>query len=133
MERRYRYTSGVKKGFLLKYGLIIFTVVGVTILYLWEQARVAHLDFNIRRMQKTIKDLEDENGRLTVKRVSLTGGSDIVKRAEEELKMIYPTEKTIVILNTSQVRPAPAQQDSSARHPQVFTSSDGHQHGKSLL
>lgn len=98
MKRRLKYATGIKSALLCKYVLIIFTVVSLTVLYLWEQTEVIRLDSHIRGLRKEMERLRDENSRLTAQVISLSQGCEIVKRAENELNMTYPTEEPVIII-----------------------------------
>ena len=98
MKKRHKHLPPVQKALLWKYGLIIFAVVSLTVFYLWEQTQVIRHDVRIRELKTTVESLENQNNRLAILIISLSKSFEIVKRAEDELNMIYPTEKPICII-----------------------------------
>ena len=97
MKRTSGYVKGVRRNLLWKYGLIICTVVLLTVLYLWEQTRVMRFDYRLRKLKAEIETLSEHHDRLSIQVISLSKGCEIVRRAENELKMIYPKEKPFFI------------------------------------
>jgi len=104
--RRAPYSSSARSTLFWKYVLIIFIVVSLTILYLWEQIQVIEFDSTIRQITGEVRRAEEENDRLLALVCSLSQGHEIIQRAENELDMIYPEEgSTVVIVKARYDRP----------------------------
>jgi cell division protein FtsL len=85
-----------------KYGLVMGAVVSLLLFHLWEQTQVIRLDACIRQLRSDIKELEIENTRLTASVISLTEWGTIQKRAEEELKMTYPSLEALTLIHAGE-------------------------------
>ncbi len=123
MYRGLRKRRSVRKVLYWKYGLIVGCGVCVIILGLWEQAYVSRLDSTIRTLNLTIEDLQDQNGRLRVDVLSQAESGAIVRRAEEELNMMYPDEANLVILHRAG-KPAPPKQSTGAHNALTYSGLD---------
>ena len=114
--------TGVRKAVLWKYTGILLIVVVLMVLYLWEQYQVIELDFRIRRLNKEIVTLRDENSRRFAHVVSLSRGAEITERARNDLNMTYPHQKPIVLIQRSPQ--AGAKMDIDRRMDQSLDSED---------
>ena len=117
MKKSRRYAPGVRSTLFRKYGFILFAVVALTILYLWEQTQVIRLDVRIRELNENVTVLEGENNRLTAQVIALSQGSEIMRRAEDNLNMTYPTGQPTLILRGSHMEETAIARTQNVRYP----------------
>ena len=79
--------------------VLIITAAGIFLL--WQRLQIVRLENQTSQSLKTIRHLEDTNGKLKFQRAALRSLAHVTKQAEKELGMMVLEKDQLIVLNES--------------------------------
>jgi len=87
-----------RKSHLLPLGILLFFLIGGSLVYVWSRIEVIQVGYEISNALKTGRGLVEENKRLRVEAATLKSYSRIEKIAIEELGMMKPGSGQVIVI-----------------------------------
>lgn len=99
MEKDSREKSaGRKLNLLLVFGLLLLSLIGGSLFYVWSRIQVIQYGYEISNALKEERALTETNKRLRLEMATLKSYERIEKIAVEELKMIKPKPGQVIVI-----------------------------------
>ncbi len=98
MEGGARPRSATRKSPLLFLAILLFFLIGGSLVYVWSRIQVIQVGYEISNAMKAGRELVEESKRLRVEAATLKSYSRIERIAAEELGMIKPGPSQVIVI-----------------------------------
>jgi cell division protein FtsL len=97
-ETKVRPQTAVPKGGLLFFTLVMLSLIGASLFYVWSRIQVIQLGYEISNAVRQERTLAESNKKLRLEIAGLKSYGRIEKIAVEELKMTKPSRDQVVVI-----------------------------------
>ncbi len=98
MEGAARPRSASRKSPLFLWAILLFFLIGGSLVYVWSRIQVIQVGYEISNAIKAGRGLVEENKRLRVEAATLKSYSRIERIAAEELGMMKPGPGQVIVI-----------------------------------
>ncbi len=79
--------------------VFIALISGISLFFVWSRIEVVHLEYDISRLEGQMRDIRQENRRLSLEAASLRSPNRIERIALSRLGLKYPSSDQVVTID----------------------------------